>query len=321
MKRPLKKLWVRFLLASVISLGLMLFILLFGLTSKNFSFFFPRRLDRVFAFVLVSFAISYSTISFQTMTSNRLLTPSIMGLDALYLFIQTVIVFFFGSGKIEMLNGINNYLLSIIIMIGFSLILFTLLFKKENNSIYFLLLVGMIMGSFFGGLSTFMQSILDPNEFLLVQGKMFASFNSINTELLIISFVIIAIVLLSTLTDYKKLDVLSLGKDQAVSLGIDYKKLVFKNLIAISILTSVATALVGPVTFLGLIIASLSSYVFKSYKHHIRIIGATLISLIFLGFAVIVIERVFNFQTTVSVIINLIGGLYFIFLILKEAKK
>lgn len=321
MKRPLKKLWVRFLLASVISLGLMLFILLFGLTSKNFSFFFPRRLDRVFAFVLVSFAISYSTISFQTMTSNRLLTPSIMGLDALYLFIQTVIVFFFGSGKIEMLNGINNYLLSIIIMIGFSLILFTLLFKKENNSIYFLLLVGMIMGSFFGGLSTFMQSILDPNEFLLVQGKMFASFNSINTELLIISFVIIAIVLLSTLTDYKKLDVLSLGKDQAVSLGIDYKKLVFKNLIVISILTSVATALVGPVTFLGLIIASLSSYVFKSYKHHIRIIGATLISLIFLGFAVIVIERVFNFQTTVSVIINLIGGLYFIFLILKEAKK
>lgn len=321
MKNYLNKIWVRVLIASVISLILMLFILLFGLNARNFNFFFPRRLSRVLAFLLVSFAIGYSTVSFQTLTNNRLLTPSIMGLDALYLFIQTLIVFMFGSGKIEMLSGLNNYILSVMSMIGFSLILFMLLFKRENNSIYFLLLVGMVMGSLFGGLSTFMQAILDPNEFLLVQGKMFASFSNVNTDLLIISIILVLIVILSTLTDYKKLDVLSLGKDQAISLGINYKGVVLKNLIVISVLTSVATALVGPVTFLGLIIASLSGYIFKSYKHHIRIIGASLISAIFLGFAIVIVERVFNFQTTVSVIINLVGGLYFIFLILKEAKK
>ena len=42
-------------------------------------------------------AIAYSTVIFQTITHNRILTPSIMGLDSLYLLVQTVVIFFLGS--------------------------------------------------------------------------------------------------------------------------------------------------------------------------------------------------------------------------------
>lgn len=321
MKKILQKNSTRFIISILIILALTLFTLFIGVTEKNIGFKLPRRINKVLAYLIVSFSVSYSTISFQTLTNNKLLTPSVMGLDSLYMFVQTLIVFLLGSGKIQMLTGSTNYFLSVIVMVGFSLILFTVLFKRESNSIYFLLLVGMVFGTLFGGLSSFMQVILDPNEFVLVQGKMFATFNNINASLVIISLVITGLVFILNINDYGKLDVLSLGKTHAISLGIDYSKLVLKNLISISILTSVSTALVGPVSFLGLIIASLSMQIFKSYKHSIRIFGAALICNISLLMAVILVEEVFKFNTTVSVIINFIGGLYFIYLILKEAKK
>lgn len=321
MKNILKSSKSKILLLIALCIITALIFLLIGITSKNIGFFIPKRIEKIIAFLLVSYAIAYSSIAFQTITNNHLLTPSVMGLDSLYLFIQTVIVFFLGSKSIQMLSGLTNYFISIGIMIIASLILFGLLFRKEGKSIYFLLLTGLVFGTFFGGLSSFMQVLLDPNEFLLIQGKMFASFSKINSSLLLISVVITTLVFLSTLLDFNKLDGLSLGKDQAISLGIDYKKTVLKTLIAISVLTSVATALVGPVTFLGIIITSLVRQIFVTYKHKTRVFGGVLVSFVLLVGGMILVERVFNFDTTVSVIINLVGGIYFIFLILREAKR
>lgn len=311
----------RIFIALLISVILTILFMFIGVTKSNSGFYIPRRFIKVAAFFLVSFATSYSATSFQTLTSNHILTPSVMGLDSLYLFIQTVIVFFFGSKTLVMMSGFSNFFLSIGLMIGASLVLFSLLFRKEGKSIYFLLLTGMIFGSFFSGLSTFMQVILDPNEFLLVQGKMFASFSNINSGLLWISFALVALVSVFAIMDFNKLDVLSLGKEQAINLGINYKGIVLRQLIIIAILVSVITALVGPIAFLGIIVTSLTRQVFKSYKHSIRIIAGTLVSYVFIIVSVLIIERLLNNVTTISVIINLVGGIYFIFLILKEGKK
>ena len=309
---------VTLIAVSIILTVLFLFI---GVKESNIGFFLPRRVTKLVAFLLISFTTAYSATSFQTITNNNILTPSVMGLDSLYLFIQTVIVFFFGSKTLTMMTGTSNYFISIGIMILSSLGLFSLLFKKQGRTVYFLLLTGMIFGSFFSGLSTFMQVLLDPNEFTLLQGKMFASFSSINSSLLLISIIIVVVISLALIGDFRKLDVLSLGKDQAINLGINYKKIVLKNLIIIAIFTSVSTALVGPVAFLSIIITSLSRHLFQTYKHGVRVVGAALISFVFLIVAVLLVERIFNFSTTPSVIINLIGGIYFIYLILKEGKK
>lgn len=303
------------------SLLITAFFLFVGLTPRNIGFYLPRRTQKILALLLVSFAITYSSISFQTIAQNHLLTPSVMGLDSLYLFIQTVIVFFLGSRSITMITDMTNYFVSIGVMIVCSTVLFVLLFRKEGKSMYFLLLTGMIFGTFFGGLSSFMQVLLDPNEFLLVQGKMFASFANINTKLLWISLVIVGVIFVVLLFDFRKLDGLSLGREHAINLGINYQGLVLKNLILISILTAVSTALVGPVTFLGIIITSLVRHLIPTYKHSVRILGGTFLSYLFLILGVVIVERVLNFTTTVSVLINLVGGLYFIILILKETKK
>ena len=299
------------LLAVAIFLG-------FGLTSSNVDFFLPRRLRKIAAILISAFCVGYSSVTFQTVTNNKILTPSVMGLDSLYMFIQTVIVFFFGSQQLTMMSGTSNFLLSVVLMMICSIFLFLLMFGGDGKSVYFLILAGMIIGTLFSGLATFMQVLLDPNEFTILQGKMFASLSKVNEDLLYVGIAMVVVTFVITLKDYKKLDVLSLGADHAINLGIDYKKCVFKALLVIALLVSVSTALTGPITFLGIIVASLSREMFPTYKHSIRILGAVLIGAFALVFGQFIVERVFQFETTIGVIINFVGGIYFIYLLLKE---
>lgn len=292
--------------------------LFWGINSSNIEFFLPRRMKKIGAILISAFCIGYSSVSFQTVTNNKILTPSVMGLDSLYMFIQTVIVFFFGSKQLVMMSGTSNFLLSVIVMLVCSCLLFLFMFGGDGKSLYFLILAGMIIGSLFSGLSTFMQVLLDPNEFTILQGKMFASFNNVNEGLFLVSLLIIGSVLVVTAKDYHKLDVLSLGADHAINLGVDYKKVVLKELLIIALLVSVSTALTGPITFLGILVASLSREMFKTYHHSVRIWGAVLLGSFALVFGQLIVERVFSLETTISVIINFVGGIYFIYLIVKE---
>jgi iron complex transport system permease protein len=271
--------------------------------------------------ILTGVAIAYSTVVFQTITHNRILTPSIMGLDSLYMLIQTVIIFFLGSTHVTVTNKQVNFSISVVAMIVFALLLYRFLFKKGNQPIYFLLLIGIIVGTFFSSISTFLQVLIDPNEFQIVQDRMFASFNNINTDILWIAIGIIGLLIFYAWRYTTYLDVLSLGRDNAVNLGVNYDSLVKKMLILVAVFISVSTALVGPITFFGLIVANLSYQLFGTYKHKILISGAGLISVIALVGGQWVVERIFTFSTTLSVIINFIGGVYFIYLLLKESRS
>ena len=203
-------------------------------------------------------------------------------------------------------------------MVGASLLLYLFLFNGKMKNIYFLVLIGIIFGGFFNGLSNFMQMMLDPNEFLVLQGKMFASFSAINIKLIGVCLVLIIFCIISIIPDLKRLNVLSLGEDHAINLGINCKRLIRKQMIVISVLISVSTVLVGPVTFLGLLVASLAREVVKGYKHRIMIIIAFLIGNIALIYSLFIVERLLNFSATISVIIDFIGGIYFIYLITRN---
>ncbi|MED1952063.1 iron chelate uptake ABC transporter family permease subunit [Brevibacillus centrosporus] len=287
----------------------------------NWDYVLPRRFKKILAIVLTGGIIAFSTMVFQTITNNRILTPSIIGLDSLYLFIQTFVIFVFGSTHMTLMNKNINFLLSAGLMVLFAGLLYKWLFKREGQNIYFLLLIGLIFGTLFNSLSTFMQVLIDPNEFQVVQDKMFASFNNVNSDLLIISVVLLIGVTLYFKKYIKYLDVLSLGRDQAINLGVPYDFVIKRFLIIIAILVSIATALVGPITFLGLLVANLGHQVMKTYQHKYLIAGSVLISIIALVGGLLIVERVFTFSTTLSVIINFLGGVYFIYLLLKENKS
>lgn len=301
-------------LCSLILIGLYLTL---GVTDWEFAL--PRRLQKVLAMLLVGFTISYSTILFQTVTNNWILTPSIIGFDSLYILIQTVIVFFFGSMALNLMDANLRFLINVSLMILFAGLLYRWLFRREGTHLYFLVLVGVIFGIFFTSVADFLQKLIDPNEFNAIQRTMFASFNNVDNELLLISTICVFLTALYSFRFARYLDVIALGRDMSINLGVNHQQIVNQIMVVIAILVSISTALVGPITFLGLLAANLTYQFMKTYHHHYLIPAAILISVIALVGGQLLIERLFTFSTTLSVIINFVGGIYFLYLLLREA--
>lgn len=292
-----------------------------GVNFDHVDYVMSQRIPKLIAIVITGGCIAFSSIIFQTITNNNILTPSVLGLDSLYVLIQTVIVFLLGVESSFITNKSSNFLLSSSLMILASFILYKKLFERSNNNVFFLLLVGMIFGTLFKSMSTFMQVVIDPNEYAALQNSLYASFSNVNTEILMMSVIMIIAIIPFIYDELKMLDVISLGKDHAINLGVNYDKAVKKLIIVVAMLVSISTALVGPITFLGLLVVNVAKQLFKTYKHTYLISASILISILTLVVGQFLVERVFTFTTTISVIINFIGGLYFIYLLLKESKN
>ncbi|MEZ8069048.1 iron chelate uptake ABC transporter family permease subunit [Vibrio sp. 10N.222.49.A3] len=308
---------VKIAILAIASLGMAAVFVGQGLTWDNYEFFLSLRLPKLLSIVLAAVAISASSLVFQTITNNRILTPSILGFDSLYMLVQTVLLFVFGGTSFWVIDAIANFSLSVTVMILFSFALFHFYFKSKRNNVFTLLLIGIVCGSVFSSLANFLAMLIDPNEFAVLQNVMFASFNNVKGELVYLSLIPLGLSLLGLWLLAPKLDVLWLGVDNATSLGVNTKRLTQITLVIVSVMVAVSTALVGPVLFFGLITVSLVRQIFKSYQHRVLIIASSLLAVVLLVSGQWFIEKVMAFETTVSVIINLVGGLYFMFLLLR----
>lgn len=305
-------------LLTLLALGVIALYLFIGLNG-NWGYAFPRRLSKVAAMVMTGTAIAFCTVAFQTITNNRILTPSMIGLDSLYILFHTAVVFAYGSKTLSLMNKYSSFLLTVGIMSLFSFVLFKLLFRGGGRgNLYFLLLVGVVCGTFFGSITSFLQLLMDPNEFSMVQSKMFASFNNMNTDILKLAAVVLIAASVYLFRFARFLDVMALGREHAVNLGVGHDSIVRKVLLTVTVLISVSTSLVGPVTFLGLIVAHVAYRLISTYRHAVILPAAALVSIIALVGGQMVVERVFTFTTTLSVIVNFAGGLYFLYLLLRE---
>lgn len=273
------------------------------------------------AFLLVALATGIATVSFQTLTQNQFLTPNILGLDSLYVLIQTLLFFFVGGVNMLSQEQTSTFLISIFLMALLSLLLANVLLKQQQNNLFILLMLGMILGTLFSSTSNFLQVIMDPNEYDLLQGRLFASFSNINTTHLGLAAGIILLGSLVLLAANRYLDVLHLGDDQATNLGIPLKKFQILILFLVSLLTGTATALVGPITFLGFIVANISYQLMPTYRHSYLFPTAVLLGIIFLVGSQFLVEQVFQLKTTVSVVTQFVGGLYFIGKIIYERRR
>lgn len=287
----------------------------------QWSFVIPFRGGKLAAMLLVAYAVAVSSVLFQTITHNRILTPAIMGFDALYLLIQAVVVFGFGQAAAAAEHPVAAFVLEVGAMTAFACLLFRWLFSDAVRSLHLMMLVGIVFGLLFRSLSSFVVRLIDPNEFLVLQDRMFASFNSVRVSLLPIAMAAVCVATLVIWRLRHRYDVLALGRDIAVNLGVDYRRCLLLTLGAIAVLVSVSTALVGPVTFFGLLVSNLAYQAMGSDKHQYTVPAATLLSVIFLVGGQTLLERVLGLNTTVSVVIEFVGGVMFLILILRKGRR
>lgn len=278
-----------------------------------------NRFLQIAAIVIVAICIAVSTVIFQTLCNNKILTPAIIGLDSLYMLLQSALIFSLGSANLSVYKNDINFLITLACMVVFSLGLYKILFSSDK-SIYLIMLLGLIFGTLFSTLSSFFEILIDPDEFMVIQGRMFASFDNVAFDVLALAYIVTLLSFIWIFRYMKFLDPLSLGKDLSINLGINYQKISKHLMIIIAILTSISTALVGPITFLGLLVVNITYELFKSSKHSILLPACVLISILALLGGVFFVSRVFDYNTTISVIINFLGGIYFIYLVLKGNK-
>ena len=307
----------------LISLALAVLYIVLGLNTEFLSFLLERRILKLIAILVVGYSISVSSVLFQIITNNRIITPSIIGFDSLYLMICSIVVLFFHQLLVP--NVINIHIFFFItvgIMIVFSRALYRLLFIIKENTIYYVLLSGAVLSLLFRSIYTFFISIMDVAQYDALQRKLYASFDLIQYDLLFVSIILALLTTKYIVPMLSDLDVYLIGKDNAKMLGVDIDKVQDDCIKIISVLVSVATVLVGPITFLGLFVVNIVYMIYSNSNKHVHLIlGSTFLSWIILILGSLLVERVFEFDTNLTVIINGIGGIYFIYLLLKGRIK
>lgn len=295
-----------------------LFFMLFN-ANGNWDFVIPFRGKKLLLLLTVAYTIGVSTLLFQTLTHNPILTPSILGFDSLYLLTQTLLVYFLGGIGFTLLDISFKFTIETGLMLIGALLLFRTL-TKENSDLTRMLLIGVVFGVLFRSLNNLLQRMIDPEEFAVAQSSSFASFNTANPTLLFIGITIALLSMFWIWQQRHKLDVLLLGKKQAIGLGVDYHRFSRHLLICCALLVSVSTALVGPILFLGLLVCAIVNAVSPTVSHAVRIPLTFLISGTTLVLGQTLFEQIFKLQGVLSVVIELLGGLVFIYLMLKKQK-
>lgn len=284
----------------------------------NINYILTHRTWIVLTMILVAFSAATSTLLFQTVTNNRILTPSIMGFESLFVLIQTVVIFFIDAQGIPYIGIVGKFIFESLLLILFSLFLYRGLFNKLKQNLHLVLLIGIILGTLFRSFSNLLQRLMTPTEFAVLQSRIFATFTRAEPVLIVFSLVISCIIGLFLWRMRFRFDVLALGRDNAINLGIDYQKSVTIILLLVSVLVSISTALVGPFTFLGLLIANLAYSISGSSQHRFLLPTAFLLGIIFLVGGQMFLEHVLNMVGALSIVIEFIGGSLFIFLLLKK---
>ena len=287
----------------------------------RWDFVLPLRATKLATLLIVGYAIAISTVMFQTIANNRILTPSIMGLDALYILIQTALVFVAGSGAFGLVDKRLLFLGQAAAMTLLASLLYRWLFAGTTRSLHLLLLAGVILGVMFRSLSAVMQRMIDPTDFVVLQDRFFASFNSVDPSLLGVAAIVTAGVSIIVWRMLGVLDVLSLGRDNAVALGVDYQAAVSRILILTAILVSTSTALVGPVAFFGLLVANLAYQLVNSHRHALTMPAAVLLAFLCLVGGQVILERVFAFNTALAIIVEFVGGVVFLIMLVRGAVR
>lgn len=273
------------------------------------------RWRTVAGMVIAAAAVGVATVLFQTITANRILTPGIMGFDAIFLAIQTLTAFAIGPAILVSAPPLASWIVELVLMGGSIVLLYWWLFVRRRLDLHVIVLAGLVLGVLFRSVTGFLQRLLDPDTFAIVQDLTFASFTSVDRELLVPTAVLVTVAIASLWPIRRELDVLSLGEASAISLGVAHRRVVMHAIIAIAAMVAASTALVGPVTFFGLIVANLA-YGAVGHRHQRSIPAAIAIGAIALVGGQLILDRLLGFGTELPVVIEFVGGLFFIILVL-----
>ena len=283
-----------------------------------FRYILSRRIPTLIVMLIAAFSIGSASIIFQSIINNRIVTPCLLGMNSMYTLVHTAIVFTVGSGHVIATNSNLSFAVDLVVMGVTATFLYSYMFKKTGNNVLYVLLIGTVLSSFSGSIQSTMIRVMDPNEYDALLSTLVADFSNINAEVIVFSLVLLAALVIFLWEDLKLLDVITLGKAQAINLGVDYDRTVRRLLLGVVLCIAIATAMVGPISFLGLIIANLSRQMLRTHRHTHLITGAALVGMIAMIAGQLISQHVFSYAVPISTFITIGGGIYFLYLLFSK---
>ena len=283
---------------------------------RLFQYILSLRIPTLVVMLIAAFAIGSASLIFQSIINNRIVTPCLLGMNSMYTLVHTAVVFVVGSGSIFATNSNLSFAVDLIVMSVAATFVYSYMFKKTGNNVLYVLLIGTVLSSFFGSIQSTMIRVMDPNEYDTLLTTLVADFNNINVEVITFSLILLIALAMFLWKDLMLLDVITLGRDQAINLGVDYDRTVRRLLLGVVLCIAVATAMVGPISFLGLIIANLARQFLTTYKHSRLIVGSALMGMLAIIAGQLISQHVFSYAVPISTFITIGGGIYFLYLLL-----
>lgn len=312
----MNKTW-QLLTGSLFALLLALTYLLFD-SGLDTDFILPNRLVKLLAMLTGGIAVACSTICFQTITENRILTPAIMGYESVYLLWQALLVLVFGLNSPLLQDLQLNFVCSTLVLLGYSWMLQRMLFNRSQQDIWQMLWYGLVFSLVGSSLTQFFQYSSSPAEFSLLSQYSLATFQRAELQQTLVAALLTLWVASRIWRQRHQLDVLQLGAAQAATLGVQRSLLLQQQLALIAILVAISTSLLGPTAFFGILIANLSAAFSRSQSHRHRLPVAAVCAVLLFLLAQLLVEHLFNFKTSVGLLLQLCCGGYFLMFLIKQ---
>ena len=322
--RAARRYWITFVILTLLAPLICYGILAWGNPMPPGSVGFWRiaqlRVTSVAVILVVAWCQGLATVAFQTITNNRIITPSIMGFESLYRLVQTSAVFFYGVTGLTAMDGVAQYLLQVGLMVTLAALLYGRLLRTEHSNIHQTLLLGIVIGTGLGALATYMQNLLTPSAFDILSARLIGNLSNADVSHLAVAIPLAVVAGGALLFMSRTLDVLGLGRNTAVGLGVDHRRNSLVILLLSAVVMAISTSRIGPKKFGGVVVAMSAYQRSDTHEHRLIFPVAWLAGVVILGGAYFILRHIFYATGSVGIIIEAVGGGFFLVYLLRKGR-
>lgn len=278
------------------------------LPSVLFTVIFRVRIPRVIAAMLVGGALSISGASFQGLFRNPLVSPHILGVSAGAGFgAALAILYFEGTAMIAVFAFVFG-----LIAVG---IAYTVGRSIKANPTLTLVLSGIVVGAFFQSLTALLKYTADPYDKLpSIVFWLMGSLSGVKVnQLLYVAPIIISSVLVLLMIRWR-INVMSLGDEEAEALGVDTQKSRSIIIIFSTIAVASAVCISGIIGWVGLVIPHVGRMLVGP-DHKILLPTSFSIGMVYLLFIDNIARTLTTAEIPLGILTGIIGAPFFIYLL------
>lgn len=272
------------------------------------------RLPRILACVLIGASLAISGAAYQAMFVNPLVSPSILGVLSGAGFGAAVGMFFKFNEYLIQLSTFGFGFLAVAVALGISVL------YSRSGSVIVLVLGGVISGSLFTSLLSVLKYAADPNDALpAITYFLMGSLGFTSKSFIQISILPMCAGILLLALSGKYLNALSLGEEEAKSLGVNVARVKIFIILVATFVSALSVTIAGIIGWIGLIVPHIARFIFGADNRAV-LASSAMIGAIFLLFCDSFSRLIFTFEIPIGIVTSLFGIPMFI-IVLRRAKR